>query len=484
MRISEQGILSCLNGLAATDPGCMLFENSRIRLDARSTAAITEHIGSKMHAAGFRQGDLVAFRPLRSVASALMLLGLRRAGVTIVLSDPKQPMEAALQGADTPLPVKAEICQRDADTFELKWTDCNGRRETFSLSSLLPVRSPLPLPSPLSPAFVIFTSGTTGKSKAVVLRESCLVSNLLDSYPLGDYRRGDRALGCLPLHHVFGLVLLCGAVVLGYSVYFPEKTDPENLLYAIQEEKLTRMNGVPALYLALADRCGPFDLRSLRVGFIGGGPITPGQFVHLEEKLNMTLIPVYGMSECIGISCASFSDSQEMRSGGVGRFYPMNTGRILREDDTEAEVGEEGEIWVAGPARMIGYYGRELPGDALFPTGDLGYLDDNQVLHLTGRKKEIIIRNGNNLSLRRIEEALLRLPGVQDTAAVGLPDEYQGEVPAAMVVAPPSVTLTPDLYKHEMPVLIQRVKKIPLTASGKPDRQRIREILAAIRAKA
>ena len=188
------------------------------------------------------------------------------------------------------------------------------------------------------------------------------------------------------------------------------------------------------------------------------------------------------MSECIGIACASWKDSRESRAAGVGRFYAMNTGKVLRPDGTEASPGEEGEIWVTGPSRMIGYVGSPLPRDQLLPTGDLGYLDPSGNLRLTGRSKEIIIRNGNNLSARRIEQAILAQPGVRDAAVVALPDERQGEVPAAMVAAESGIrSLSPRLHANEMPVLYHFVDHLPLTASGKPDRQRIREVLTLCR---
>lgn len=482
MHVSQQGILAFLEGLVASDPALPLLGGGGSWLDAGTVAAIAAHIGSRLRQIGLRPGDLTAFRPGRDVPSALMLLGLCSAGATAVLADPRQPLEETLSCAETPLPVKAKIEHCGQSSFVLTWLDSPERPSVLIDLYALPPSAGQHAPrASTAPAFIIFTSGTTGKCKAAVLSESNLISNLLDSQPLGDYRAGDRALGCLPLHHVFGLVLLAGAAVLGYGVYYPEKMDADALLAAIERQKLTRMNGVPALYLALADACGGIGPRSLRAGFIGGGPVTAEQFARIEESLGMTLIPVYGMSECVGISCASWQDSRAARAEGVGRFYSMNTGKILRPDGTEAAVGEEGEIWVTGPARMIGYYGKPLTREALFPTGDMGYLDEGGVLRLTGRRKEIVIRNGNNISLRRIEEALLRLPDVRDAAVVALPDERQGEVPAAMIVADQRRPLAPDLRKHEIPVLYHYVEKLPLTASGKPDRQRIREVLAQCR---
>ena len=281
---------------------------------------------------------------------------------------------------------------------------------------------------------------------------------------------------------MFGLVLLCGTAVLRYALYMPEKTDVASLLSAIETEHITRMNGVPSLYLAMCEQKGDYDLSSLRAGFIGGSPVTEAQFVSVEHTLGMTLVPVYGMSECIGIACQDGHAPQDVRMHGVGRFYPMNDGVILNENGEPVPNGDEGEICVKGPMRMPGYFGQPMDANEYLHTGDLGRLDGNGVLHLTGRKKDIIIRNGNNLSPCRIEQALLSLENVKAAAVVGLLDEKQGEVPAAMIVGTGTEktvlqALTALLQKNELPAVIRFIDALPLTASGKPDKRRIREEL-------
>lgn len=201
----------------------------------------------------------------------------------------------------------------------------------------------------------------------------------------------------------------------------------------------------------------------------------------------MTLIPAYGMSECVGITCASYKDPQEVRACGVGKFYPRNTWAILLEDGGEAAVGQTGEVCVDGPTRMVGYFGDKSPREPLFHTGDLGYVDGEGVLHITGRKKDIIIRNGNNISPLVIEDALLSIPGVTAAAVVGLPHPTEGECPAAMVVCRAEVyhdlsrTLADRVQKNLVPALFQRVEALPMTGSGKTDKLRVREMLLQCR---
>ena len=318
----------------------------------------------------------------------------------------------------------------------------------------------------------------------MVLSQYNLISNIFDAEPLGDYRSGDIALGALPLEHVFGLVLLIGAAVLGYSIYFPECTDTSCILDTVSRERITRMNGVPSLYLAMAEQQAGYDLSSLRVGFIGGGPCTPKQFVLIENILDMTLIPAYGMSECVGITSASYRDPQVIRACSVGKFYARNTGKILLEDGQEAALCQEGEICVDSHTRMIGYYGDMAPRGELLHTGDLGYLDSEGFVHISGRKKDIIIRSGVNLSPRKIEEGLLSIPGVEDAAVIGLPDEAKGELPWAMAVCRKDLrsavwpALQEKLAKNELPAGIFYVDSLPLTSSGKPDKPKISEVLA------
>ena len=476
--MENKALLDYLRALAGREPEKRLLGSENGWLDSASTLKTAEGLGRFFVSLGLKPGECAALRAERCLDAALLVLALRAAGTVVVLTDPRQEIDAALAESDADIRPRARI-ERDAQG---RWAvRLDGREAVLPFDGPFP-EAALPTGDPTAPAFVIFTSGSTGKSKAVLQCENNYISNLLDTEPIGLYTWDDIALGALPLGHVFGLVLLCGVLVLGYALYYPAKTDIDGLLTCIDTERITRMNGVPSLYLAMAERSGEHDLRSLRAGFIGGGPVTAEQFAYIERALGMTLIPVYGMSECVGISCASYRDTRLARASGVGPVYPMNTVRILGADGRELERGQAGEICVRGPMRMLGYYGCPIPAEDFFPTGDLGYLDEKGVLHLSGRKKDIIIRCGNNLSARRIEDALLHLPGVRAAAVVGLPDERQGEVPYAMAVGEvDEEALHALLHKNEIPAGILRVDALPMTASGKPDRPRIRKELLAWR---
>lgn len=487
---NERTFYAYLREYAAASPGKPLLGSGDGWLTVQQVLELAETTAWHLDRQGIRAGDLVALRTTRSRESILIMIAMQFIGAVVVLADPHTSVRAFLDSCAVSIPVKAIISNDCAvhpiwDGTGLTLTHCHtGDTVPMDPFMLEPHTFPEQVVDAKTPGFIIFTSGSTGKSKAVMLSQYNLVNNLVDSQPLGLYSETDIALGALPLEHVFGLVLMAGIMVLRYSLFLPRGTDIPAILEAIQEQRITRMNGVTALYLAMADQKGRYDLSSLRAGFIGGGPCTPEQFRRIEEMLGITLISVYGMSECVGISCACWADPWEIRASGVGPFYSMNTGRILLEDGSEAVPGQEGEICVDGPSRMVGYYGDTAPRPALFHTGDLGYVDKHGVLHISGRKKDIIIRNGANLSPRRIEDALLSLPDVSHAAVVGLPDAQCGELPYAMVVSSGLTQeeiftgLKPLLAKNELPAGILIVDSLPLTASGKPHKQKIREVLS------
>ena len=474
--VPEKTLCRYLYDLALEQPEKKLLGDAVGWMTASQLMQSVAVIGRWLTDCGVRPGEPVALCAQRSAVSIAALFALRLAGAVAVLTNPHCQPEEALRDCGELVGVRCCLVGGNGDVLTLRRGDVERH--------LAPDRGAV-LSGPVQvdgdcrePGYIIFTSGSTGKSKAVTLCDRNLAANLVDSRPLGDYRKEDLALCIVPFDHVFGLVLAAGMAILEYGLYLPAYTDTRSILAAIQQEKLTRMNGVPSLYQAMAEQAPDFCLDSLRVGFIGGAPVTGEQFARMEKALGMTLVPVYGMSECIGVACGSWQESQELRCTTAGRIYSLNTVRILDENGAEQPVGKAGELWVNGPARMLGYWPRRMEPERFLPTGDLGYLTKGGYLILTGRKKDIIIRNGKNLSPVRIEAALLSMPGVTAAAVVGLPDEKQGEVPYAMVagIADPA-ELKKLLLKNELPAGILCTEALPLTASGKPDKPRIRALL-------
>ena len=464
---------------AELTPDKLLFLDSSRRLSVLETLSLTEHLSYKFKSLGIAARDLVALRTNRSVFSILALLALRTLGAEVVLTDPRHEPKEFLADVKPAIPIKATVEQNGATGFSVKTGTGSA---CFDVFKLRPARIPPEPRSANEASFIIFTSGSTGSKKPVVLSEANLISNLLDSAPFGDYSKNDIALGALPIDHVFGLALLTGSIVLSHALYLTDASSPAEILSVIERERITRMNGVPSLYLAMCELAAEFDVSSLRAGFIGGSPFTKEQFNRIEDTLGMTLVPVYGMSECIGVSCADAREPRSVRSEGVGRIYPMNEGAIMLDDGSFAKPGEVGEVLVRGPMRMLGYFGELMPKNEWLKTGDMGMIGADGILRLCGRRKDIIIRNGNNISPVKIEDALHSIEGVKAVCVVGVPDPIQGEVPAALAVADKEpdeliVLLKDKLCKNELPALILITDALPMTASGKPDKPMIREVL-------
>lgn len=404
---------------------------------------IAKSLAEQLRAAGIEKGTRVAVRTTGSVKTVLLFYALQFLGGIAELHDPREWKEHPISICDGILSVGGR-------TVPLTFEPQSGEIKFEPDSRCCTV--------------IVLTSGSTGAKKKVRLSQYNFISNSLDTQPIGGYFEDDVNLLIVPLCHVFALALIVTAVVTRHSVFLPQNTECEHVLDCMERYGVTRMNGVTGTYLALAQKKGERRLR-LRYGFIGGGPCSKEQFFQIESGLKITLIPVYGMSECVGISCGDYRDSAEKRYGSVGKVYSMN----------EVRIAEDGEILVRGPAMAQGYEdGDTTDEDGFLHTGDLGYSDAEGYLHINGRKKEIIIRNGNNLSSAEIERKILTLPQVKDVCVVGVEDKKCGEVPCALLVAEETVDLCTVLNKLELPARIEYADHIPLTASGKHDKQRIR----------
>ncbi len=421
-----------------------LFDETETFTVAESFAAICS-MANTLTTCGVKVGDLVGVRAHRSIETVLIFFALQFIGAVAVMHDPREPVEETISFIDGVLCVGGTEIVVHADKKFAGFDYSNVDVEAASI--------------------VVFTSGSTGVRKGVMLSQYNFVNNSVDTRGIGGYCDDDICMLIVPMCHVFGIALVVTAVVNRHSVFIPSSLDAEHLLRCIVRYGVTRLNGVPSTYIALAENKGETEISSLRCGLIGGGPYTTKSFIFVEQTLGLKLIPVYGMSECVGISCASVNDSIEQRCEGVGKVYSMNELRLL--DD---------EILVKSPARAVGYMG-EPPFDknSWLHTGDLGKLDENGTLHIVGRKKDIIIRNGNNLSVAEIERKIATIDGVKRVCVVAVPDEKQGEVPCALVVAnnPIEDNFSEVLQRNEIPACVKYVATIPLTTTGKPDKQAI-----------
>lgn len=403
-------------------------------------------IAFNLQSMGIKQGDFVAVKTARTIDCIFVFYALQFIGAVAVMYGPHDKIEydAVIDGNT--------LTKGNKSSTILGETHGEPSVSTDSQKT----------------SVIIYTSGSTGESKAVQLSQYNFINNSLDTSDIGGYRLDDINILIVPLHHVFGLALVMTAVVTQHCIFVPERIETEYVLECMEKYGVTRLNGVPSMYLSLAQSKGDRKLK-LRCGLIGGGPCTKEQFIKIEKTLGLTLIPVYGMSECIGISCGSYTDTVENRCSSVGRVYSMNT--IL--------IGSDGEILIKSPAMSKGYLNGEIAdGDGFLHTGDLGFVDKKGYLHIEGRKKDIIIRNGNNLSSLNIERKILSLPEVKDVCVVGVKDELCGEVPCALIVADKAVDLTVVLSKIELPKEVIYAPSVPLTSSGKADKQKVLKLFS------
>ena len=416
---------------------------------------------------GVKTGHSVGIAAGRNKETLAIFYATQVLGAVAVLCDPRYPVKDFVLASEVPLTLDHEI-----NLVDNKWL-LNGKE--------LPKYHPnqqveeLPIFSDVHKgSVIIFTSGSTGRSKGVILSEFNLVNHVRNLYPVMGFTKKDLAIQMLPSYHAFGLAVIFDAIVHRCPVFFPKELTPDYVCACIEKYRFTRFGFVPSFALAMAKvkEEKNYDTSSLAVAVLGGAPSTKEQFQYIQNMLGATILPAYGMSECIGVSQCGPEEEDEDRRNSVGKCLPMN----------EIKITEEGEITIKGPALFIGYVG-EKPFDhhEFFHTGDLGYIDGKGFLHITGRIKDIIIRNGNNISASYLEKQLLSLPFILEAAVVGINDEKVGEVPAALVVLRRGQKYDEEAVKAlfnklEMPKEIRIVNSIPLTSSGKADKQKIKEM--------
>ncbi len=494
----EKNLYDYLRDYARKNPKKPYLITDDRTIDYGEALMLAEQTAARLMECGVEKGDLVALRAERCPSAALLAISLCVFGGIAVMTDAHFRADEYI--GQTGVGIEPDFYLTSEDGSDGKWmlkdgdySDiCDITPADFGLD-VSAVVSAHDLVRPDDPFSVIFTSGSTGASKAVMLSHVNCIANPVDAMPLFEEDENDRAVAMLPLNHVFGFAVVSCATFCGHDVVFPTEVTADAVLGAIEKFGVTVMYSVPTFFLDMLSggKHKKFDISSLRLGLMAGGPFTADQMRFIEGELGLRLMPGYGMSECVGISTTAYSASVEERAAGVGRLYPMTECDIVGENGEKLAAGEEGEIRVKGPTLMLGYYGDAEAMKAAFDelgrlrTGDIGYFDPDGILHISGRLKDIIIRGGENISAGKIERALLSLPGVYQAAAVGVRDEKYGETPCAMVVPKEGAKLTEDGLKkslasclsgHEIPERIKMTSAFPLTSWGKPDKQKMKEM--------
>ncbi|MDE0694695.1 MAG: AMP-binding protein [Boseongicola sp.] len=347
-----------------------------------------------------------------------------------------------------------------------------------------------------------FTSGTTGAPKGATLSHHNIVNNarfVTDRIRLTD---ADRLCIPVPLYHCFGMVMgVLGAVSKGAAMIFPgEAFEPRATLQALSKERCTAVYGVPTMFVAMLQELEgeSLDLGSLRTGIMAGAPCPTEVMEQISTRMNLREITIcYGMTETSPVSFQSLvDDPMDKRCATVGRVHPHVEVKIVDPEGNVVPVGERGELCTRGYAVMKGYWDdeeqtRESIVGGWMHTGDLATLDGEGYCSIVGRVKDMIIRGGENVYPREIEEFLFRHPDVSVAQVFGIPDERYGEEVCAWIIPKPGASLTEDAVRefcreqiahYKVPRHVRIVEEIPMTISGKPQkfvmRDRMVELLS------
>jgi fatty-acyl-CoA synthase len=354
---------------------------------------------------------------------------------------------------------------------------------------------PLPDVGPNDPAQIQYTSGTTGFPKGALLRHGSLTDNAALYAAEADIRAGDVYVNPMPMFHTAGCVLGALGALHARAVHVPVLAfDPGFVLELIERERGTALLGVPTMQIALLEHpdVETRDLSSLRSS-VSGGSLVPAELVRrIESTFGVEFCIVYGTTECSPlVTMTRFADSAEDKAATIGRPLPQTEVKII-DPVTGAIVptGEVGELCARGYLVMHGYFENEaataeaIDAGGWYHTGDLASMDERGYCRIEGRLKDMIIRGGENIYPREIEDVLFEHPSVGDVAVVGIPDDKWGEQVAAFVrwsgdddpnVAALSTFVRERLASYKVPRVWIFVEAFPLTGSGKVQKFVLRE---------
>ncbi len=342
-----------------------------------------------------------------------------------------------------------------------------------------------------------YTSGTTGFPKGVMLSHHNILNNGFATGECMKYTSKDRLLVCVPLFHCFGCVLaLCAIVTHGATMVMTENFDPLLVLASIEKEKCTALYGVPTMFIAELNHpmFDMFDLSTLRTGIMAGSPCPIETMNQVMDKMNMKdIIIVYGLTESSpGMTATRTHNSPEIRATTVGSEYPEVEVKIFDpETGEECQVGEHGEICCRGYNVMKGYYknkeatAKAIDKDGWLHSGDLGMKTEDGFYRITGRIKDMIIRGGENIYPREIENFLFRMPEIEAVEVVGVPSPKYGEQVGAFIKLKAGKSLCEEaisgfcrgqIARYKIPKYIFFVDEFPMTASGKIQKYKLRDM--------
>jgi len=347
-----------------------------------------------------------------------------------------------------------------------------------------------------------YTSGTTGFPKGVMLTHYNIGNN---GYWIGKHQNlgpHDRVCLPVPLFHCFGCVLgVMACINHGSAMVFVEKYDPVLVMMSVERERCTAVYGVPTMFIAMLEHplFSKFDFSSLRTGIMAGSPCPVKSMKECVEKMHMTEVTIcYGLTESSPVMTQTRYDEPDLmkKCATIGQAMPGMTVKVLDpETGNECPPGVPGEMCVRGYNIMKGYYkmpeetAKCIDKDGFLHSGDIGVKDADGYFAITGRLKDMIIRGGENISPKEVEDFIHHIDGIQDVQVVGVPSKKYGEQPGAFIILKPGAPLTAEdiqdycrgkIAWHKIPKYLHFVDGYPLTTSGKIQKYKLRELAAEL----
>lgn len=352
--------------------------------------------------------------------------------------------------------------------------------------------------SPLDPVNIQFTSGTTGFPKGATLTHHNILNNARFVGARIGLGPSDRMCIPVPLYHCFGMVAgNLASVTSGATMVYPgEAFDPMAVLRTIELERCTSLYGVPTMFIAILDHpeFARFDLSSLRTGIMAGSPCPETTMREVVDRMNMREVTIaYGMTETSPVSFqGDVDDPIHERVATVGRIQPHLEVKIVGEDGDIVLRGESGELCTRGYSVMNGYWAdpertaEAIDSEGWMHTGDMAAIDEQGYCSITGRIKDMIIRGGENIYPREIEDFLMSHPAIADAQVFGVPDNKYGEEVCAWIMLKSGKELQDDdilhycngrIARYKIPRYIRFVTEFPMTVTGKVQKFAMREAM-------
>jgi fatty-acyl-CoA synthase len=487
-----------------------------VRLSYRELEAEVDRLALGLLAAGLDKGDRVGIWAPNRVEWVLVQYATAKVGAILVNVNPayrEHELEYALRQSGVRLLVSAQsfktsdyVAMVEAVRSELEglervvfldddgWEELRDGGEGEDAGRLQERMAELAFDDPIN---IQYTSGTTGYPKGATLSHHNILNNGFFVAELLGYTAEDRVCIPVPFYHCFGMVMgNLGATTHGACMVVPAPAfEPSATLAAVAEERCTSLYGVPTMFIAQLDdpEFGNRDLSSLRTGIMAGSPCPVEVMKRVQSEMHMAEVAIcYGMTETSPVSTQTRrNDTLERRVGSVGRAGPHVEVKVVDPDSgLVVPRGESGELCTRGYSVMLGYWDEpEKTDDAIdgagwMHTGDLATMDEEGYCNIVGRIKDMVIRGGENVYPREIEEFLYGHEAVADVQVVGVPDERYGEELCAWVVLRENATVSEDeirefcrgrLAHFKVPRYVVFAEEFPMTVTGKVQKFKLRE---------